>query len=99
MARKTGKILNRICYLAGLLMLFLISVHYQGYDEKRIVAGAAIILLLSVAANRRLEVDLEFLVLLGTMVLYGVIFQYYYQNTEYWQNWRFADAGWPLVLM
>lgn len=99
MARKTGKILNRICYLAGLLMLFLISVHYQGYDEKRIVAGAAIILLLSVAANRRLEVDLEFLVLLGTMVLYGVIFQYYYQNTEYWQNWRFADAVWPLVLI
>ena len=99
MVQKMEKTVNAIYYFTGLIMLFLIAMHFQGYVEEDIIKWAVILLIISVIINRRLELDLEFIVLLCTMILYGLIFKYYYSDTEYWQNWHFEDAVWPPVLM
>ena len=99
MLDKIRETANVILYLAGFIMLFLISLHYQGYVEEDIIRWAVIFLICSVLINRRLEVDLEFLILLSALVSYGIVFSHYYSNTEYWQNWRFQDTVWPPVLM
>lgn len=99
MLQKNQKIANTIYYLIALIMIFLIALHYHGYVEKDIIKVSIIMLLISIIVNRRLELDIEFFVLLGTMILYGIVFEYYYSNTEYWINWNFADTVWPPVLL
>ena len=82
MLEKIRETANVILYLAGFIMLFLISLHYQGYVEEDIIRWAVIFLICSALINRRLEMDLEFLILLSALVLYGIVFSYYYSNTE-----------------
>ena len=70
MVQKIGKTVNAIYYFAGLIMLFLIAMHFQGYVEENIIKWAVILLIISVIINRWLVLDLEFIVLLCTMILY-----------------------------
>ena len=96
---KWKNIVNTVLYITGLIMLFLISLHYRGYSEEDITKWAIIVLLLSAIVHRRVEADFEFLILFSTIVLYGLVFSYYYSDVEYWKNWRFEDMVWPPVLM
>lgn len=91
--------ISTVYYGAALLMLFLISLHFQGYTEKNIIFWSVLMLVVSAGINHKLVVDEKFLVLCGAVILQGLIFGYYYSQEEYWNWWSFSDMVWPPVLM
>ena len=89
---------KNILYYISLAFIFLLSLHFMGYIEKRVIVAGSILCLIWIAAGKKIIIDIQTGLVIAIMLLYGIIFKIQYSENAYWSGWSFINMALPPVV-
>ena len=86
-------------YYFSIAFIFLLALHFMGYVEKRVVVVGSILYLIWIATGKKIVIDIQSVLIVSIMLLYGIIFKIQYSGNSYWSGWSFLNMALPPIVI